>query len=51
MGLDMRNLSSGFENNKGTDQPAHPCRLISAFIIHSLESIIPKHATGEISIF
>ena len=24
----------GFANNKGADQPAHPHRLISAFVIH-----------------
>ena len=27
-------------NNKGTDEPAHPRSLISAFVIHFLESII-----------
>ena len=41
----------GFANSKGADQPAHPCRLISAFVICLLESIISKLATGEISIF
>ena len=25
-------------NNKGSDQPVHPCRLISFFVIHYLES-------------
>ena len=40
----------GFANNKGTDQPAHLCRLISDFVIRSLESI-SKFATGNISIF
>ena len=44
-------LSSGFANNKGADQPAHPLRLISAFVIRFLESIICKLNTGEISIF
>ena len=39
-----------FENNKGVDQPGHPLRLISAFVICFLESIISKLATGEISI-
>ena len=34
------NLSSGFENNEGPDQPAHLHRLISAFVIHFLERII-----------
>ena len=27
-------------NNKGTDQPAHPCRLVSAFVIRFLQSRI-----------
>ena len=38
-------------NNKGADQPAHTRRLISAFAILILESIISNFATGEISIF
>ena len=34
MGLDAKkNCLRGFENNKGTDQPAHPRRLTSAFVI------------------
>ena len=33
------NLSLGFANNKGTDQPAHPRRLISAFVIRFLQSV------------
>ena len=41
----------GFANNKGTDQPEHPRRLISTFIIRFLERIICNLATGEISIF
>ena len=45
------NLSSGVWNNTGTDQPAHPRSLISAFVIHFSESIICKLATGEIPIF
>ena len=36
----------GFANNKGADQSAHPLRLISAFLIRFLESIISKHDTG-----
>ena len=28
-----------YENNKGTDQPAHPHSLISAFVVRSLDSI------------
>ena len=27
----------GFGNNKCADQPAHPCRLISAFVIRLLK--------------
>ena len=38
-------------NNKGTEQPVHPRRLISAFVIHFLKSIISKLASSEISIF
>ena len=44
-------LSSGFANNKGTDQPAHPHSLISTFVIRLLERIISKVATSEISNF
>ena len=40
-----------FANNKGADQPGHPDRLISTFVIPFLESIISKLATGEIPIF
>ena len=47
--LTRENLSLGFANNKGADQPAHMCRLISTFFIPFLESIISKLATGEIS--
>ena len=32
-------------NNKGADQPVHPHRLISTFVIRFLESIIAKLAT------
>ena len=45
------NLSSGFANIKGADQPAHQCRRISPFIILFLESIISKLATSQISMF
>ena len=41
----------GVANNTGRDQPAHPCSLISAFVICFLERIISKLATREISIF
>ena len=36
----------GLANTKGADQPAHPHRLISAFVIHLLERIISKLAPG-----
>ena len=45
------NLSLVFANNKGADQPAHLCSLISAFVLGLLESIISRLATREISIF
>ena len=35
----------GFANNKGAEQPALPCSLISALVIRSLKSIIPRLAT------
>ena len=41
----------GFANNKCADQPAHPCRLISASVVRYMESIISKLATIKISIF
>ena len=40
----------GFANNKGTDQPEHPGRLISAFVVRLLESK-SKLASSKISIF
>ena len=44
----QENLSSGFANNKGADQPAYPFSLVSAFAIRSMESIIYKHTTRDI---
>ena len=41
----------GFADNTGADQPAHLRRLISAFVIRFLESLIFKLATSENSIF
>ena len=38
-------------NNKGTDRPTNPCNLISAFVIHFLESIMSRLATSKISSF
>ena len=40
----------GFANT-GADQPAYPRSLISPFVIRLLESIIPRLAMSEISIF
>ena len=54
MGLDARKPGFGVceqQRRRGADQPAHRCRLISAFVIRFLESIISKLATGEMSIF
>ena len=38
-----------YANNKGTDQPVHPHSLISAFVVHCLDSIIPLISISEIS--
>ena len=35
--------------NKDADQPAHPCSLISAFVVRCLDSIIPLVSISEIS--
>ena len=48
MGLDRRKPVFG---GTGADQPAHPRRLISAFVIGLSRSIISRLATSEISIF
>ena len=37
----------GFVNSKVADQPAHPRRMISAFVIHFLQSIISQPALCE----
>ena len=47
----QENLSSVLAKNKGTDQPAHSCSLISTFVIRLLESIVSRLAASEISIF
>ena len=46
----QENLSSGFVNNKGSDQNAHMCSLISTFVIRYLKSIVAKLAPYQISI-
>ena len=38
-----------YANNKGIDQPVHPCSLISAFVVRYLDSIISVVAISEIS--
>ena len=40
-------LCLGEANNKGADQPAHPRRLIRAFVNRLLERIIAQFATSE----
>ena len=41
----------GLASNKGADQPGQLRSLISAFVIHLLESTIYRLATSKISIF
>ena len=51
MGLvERKPVFGGLANNKGADQPTHPGRLISAFVIRFLNSIISNLATNEILI-
>ena len=38
-----------YANNNWADQPAHPCSLISTFVVHCLDSIIPLVSITEIS--
>ena len=46
----MRKPSFAICENKGTDQPAHPRSLISAFVVHCLDSTIPLVSISEFSI-
>ena len=39
------NLALFYVNNKGADQPVHPCSLISAFVISSQQRLISKLAS------
>ena len=41
------NLLLPYGNNKGADEPAHLCSLISAFIVRCLDSIIPTLAISS----
>ena len=36
-----------YADNKGADKPAHPCSLISAFVVCCLDSIIPVLAIAK----
>ena len=38
-----------YANKKGADQPALPRNLISAFVVHCLDSIISLDSIGEVS--
>ena len=38
-----------YVNNEGVDQPAHPRSLISTFVVHCLDSIMPLVSISEIS--
>ena len=38
-----------YVNNKIADQPAHPHSLISAFVVHCLDSIIPIVSISKFS--
>ena len=52
MGLNAIKPVSGFVNSKGADQPAHPSRLISAFVICFLENVISQlQGCGNSKIF
>ena len=44
MGLNKRKMNVLQASQKGTDQPAHPRSLISAFVIHYLERIVANLA-------
>ena len=37
-----------YADNKGGDQPAHPCSLTSAFVVRCLDSIIPLVSISKI---
>ena len=43
------NLFYAYVNNKGADQPVHLRSLISTFVVHCLDSIIPLVSISEIS--
>ena len=43
------NLFMPSVNNKGADQPAHACSLISTFVVRYLDGVIPILAKSKIS--
>ena len=45
----MRKRVMSYANNKGADQPAQPRSLISAFVIHCLDSIMSLVSVTEMS--
>ena len=47
--MSWENLFMPYANNKGADQPVHPCKLISAFVVCCLDSILPLVSIPEIS--
>ena len=47
--MSWENLFMTYANNKGGDQPAHLCSLISTFVVHCLDSIIPQVSISKIS--
>ena len=49
MGHVMTKLDLPYANNKGANEPAHPLSLISAFVIHCRDSIIPLVSIFKIS--
>ena len=45
------NVSYAYANNKGADQPAHPCSLISTFVVRCLDNMISILALSKVSRF
>ena len=47
--MSWENLFMQYANKKGADQPAHQRSLISTFVVHCLDSIIPPVSISEMS--
>ena len=45
----MRKPVMPYRKNKGADQPAHLCSLISAFVVRCLDSILPLVSISKTS--